>query len=125
MIPLNPPKYYQVGGDVSPLLTAVGEIAVGNNNALVSAVSGKRIRIMGFVAQATAGTVGYLYLKSASGGSIIWTRTTYPASTNGDVLLIPVINSGYCETNTGEGLYIDVYTTAIGINLQYITYTPY
>lgn len=121
---IDPNKIYEVKGEVCQLSTAVKELAVGNNNVVVSAVSGKRIKVMGFTAQDTAGAMGYLYLKTASGGTIIWSRTSYPANTLGALLQIPVIDSGYCETNTGEGLYVDVYTSALSLNLQYIIYTP-
>jgi hypothetical protein len=121
---IDPVRIYEYkDSGVSAVATGAVELGTGNNQVVVAAVTGKRIRVMGWSVQGTTSTQGYFYLKSASGGSLRTGRWTFPASTALPWHL-PVIASGYFETVTGEGLYIDITTAALSMDLYYTTYTP-
>jgi len=108
---------------VSQIQCAPKELGTGNNQTVVTAVSGERIRVMGWRAQGTTSTQGYFYLKSASGGTLLTARWTFPPSTSLPDIL-PITDGGYYETNTGEGLFIDITTAALSLDLYYVTYVP-
>lgn len=121
---VDPVKKFQVNGDVCQLFTAAAGIGVGNNAAVVSAVTGKRIRVMGWRIQSQTSAQATYAFKSASGGTFLTpTRYTPIWGTLIDDIL-DVIDSGYFETNTGEGLYVDVTIEAIAVMVFYITYKP-
>lgn len=117
-------RMFQVNNNVCPLLSIPFNGAVGNNQLLVAAVTGKRIRVMGLIAQSDTATVGRFQLEDGSGGAQISAALSTPPVTNGDVLFMPIVECGYCETSTGTGLYCDIVTAAINMQVWYITYTP-
>lgn len=109
---------------VVPILTAPVNLPVGNNRTVVLAVTGKKIKILGWEAQSVAGTAGSLLLKDASGGSTIIQTRFVPIATNGLVDRQPIFEGGYGETTAGNGLYADVATADINMTLYYIAYQP-
>lgn len=121
----NPTKVFENAKDgVTQIYTAGGVFAVANNQSVIAAVTGQRIRIMGltFVSDDAAAASNFL-LKSASGGT-----TIMPAMSGAPDITapfnLPLVYSGYAETNTGEGLFIDVGTQALRIWVFYLVYTP-
>lgn len=120
---IDPVKVFQVNGEACPITPLVSTVAVGNNNSLLAAITGKRIRVMGYIAQSSAAGASQFQLKSASGGTVIknWETQNGIAAAP---LYLPIVNSGYCETNTGEGLFADVATSILYLTIFYITYTP-
>lgn len=121
---VNPKKFYEIGGVNCELKTKVSELTVSNNTLVVTAVTGKRIRVMGLISQGDGGTVGSFQYKSASGGTMISIPIVSPPTTNGDVLIIPINETGYWETVTGEGLYVDCVTASLNLQTYYVEYTP-
>lgn len=121
---VNPKKYFEVNGQNCELKSVVSELTVANNTAVVTAVSGKRIRVMGLISQGDGGTVGSFQYKSASGGTMISIPLVSPPTTNGEVLNLPVNETGYWETVTGEGLYVDCVTASLNLQTYYIEYIP-
>ena len=124
MLPyIDPIRVYQVNGTVCTVDTACPILSVSNNQTVVAAVTGKKIRVMGLLATvgSGAGQAG-VTLKNGSGGA---TRMAFvlPASTVGPIHL-PLVNSGYFDTDTGVGLFVDIATSVVNLNLFYITYTP-
>jgi len=97
--------------------------AVANNQQIIAAQTGKRIRLLGFTVQSSAAAAGAFLFKSASGGTTIWAVQNVLSNVNPPFVLD--FNSfGYCETNIGEGLFTDVVTTALNFNVFYVVYTP-
>lgn len=119
---IDPIRLFEVNKQVSTLQTAVFNSAVANNQLIVTAVSGQRIRVMGFTMQSAAAQ-GNPIFKNGSGGAYISAAFWAPASTLPPFVL-PVTDSGYFETTTGTGLYADVATAIVYMNVFYITYTP-
>lgn len=123
---IDPLKYYQRKGrhsESTPLKAARFSLSTGNDQQIVAAVSGKRIRVMGLIAQSTTSTAGSFTLQSASGGAAFSGGYHAPANTLPPWLL-PITDSGYWETEIGEGLFSDVATAAITGDIFYIEYTP-
>lgn len=120
---IDPIRIYEINKQVSTLQTAVFNSAVGANQSVIAAVTGKRIRIMGMTLQA-ASTAGDIIFKSGTSGTNYITCVFKPPALTLPPFLLPVTDSGYCETVTGEPVYADVGTAACYVNLFYITYTP-
>jgi len=120
---VDPVKKYQINGEALKILPAVATCVVGTNKLVLAAITGKIIRVMGWNVS-TAGAVGSFFLKSASGGTAITNVVDVPAATTGYNEFKPIVDSGYCETNVGEGLYADIFTTDIYLTIFYIAYTP-
>lgn len=120
---VDPIRLFEGPHGVMQLYAARAEIAIGNNATILAGVSGERIRIMGMVFSAEDATAGFIRLKSASGGTQLLGRITCPVSTS-PAFQLPIVDSGYCETNTGEGLFADVAIAAVYGTIFYITYTP-
>lgn len=122
-MPIDAVRRFEVGGQVCTVATAVLQLDPGANQVAVAAVSGKRVRIMGLVGQSNTTTLSQCGFHDGSGGSYLLPDFYYPINT-ADIFVLPFIDSGYCETSTGTGLYITVQTAAIKMALQYILWTP-
>lgn len=123
---ISPPQIYEVNSEVTPVKTAVVTAAVALNQSIIAAITGKRIRVMGLLGFGNAtSNVSQIVFKNGTGGSLL---------TNGIILdnrtvstkspVLPVINSGYFETDTGVGLFADVYDVAAAVTVFYIEYKP-
>ena len=121
---VDPTRMYETPNGVCKLSCAAIVTTVANNQQVVAAVSGKRIRVMGWLAQSVAAAVGAFTLKSASGGTALMTPLYVPAITAGACEKLPIVDSGYMETVAGEGLFVDVITAAINLDVFYIIYAP-
>lgn len=122
---VDPLRKFEIhNSGVSPLLCSATTPAIGSDRLVVDAVSAKRIRVMGILATSTGGTVGNASLKSGSGGSVILNPFSVQALTSGTNWILPITETGYCETATGVGLYTDVAASDIYLNTFYISYTP-
>lgn len=119
---IDPIRIMQMQGQVYPLQSYAGGFSTNNNQAVVSAVSGQRVRVMGFWTQAASLTQGAYAFKSNSGGTFL-TPTYYCPPVTDPVDKFPLTETGYFETSTGHGLYVDV-TTTLQLTLFYIQYTP-
>lgn len=124
--PISPPQYYSVNGQTCKLLPAVlSASAVANNTAVVSAITGKIIRFMGFSGCAEHATsYGSIRFKDGSGGTFK-THTIpllpFPSTPQAG---LPVIDPGYFETTVGVGLYCDIAGQPANATIFYIAYTP-
>ena len=121
---LDPIRYLELPTGIATIQTAAVVTAVANNQQLVAAVSGKRIRVMGWIAQAVGAAVGSFTLKSNSGGTAISAPLTVPVVTAGANEKLPISHTGYMETSTGHGLFTDVTGAGINFTIFYIQYTP-
>jgi hypothetical protein len=106
--------------EVVTILCATANHTVGSDRTVVAAVTGKRIRVMGFSCYNGSSASTYNF-KSNSGGTVIFRGSK---SINTTVDLLPITETGYFETSTGHGLFLDVGTAAVDLNVYYITYTP-
>jgi len=120
-ITIDPTRVYQINNQVCKPVFFGTDYAVGNNQLVVTAVTGQRIKVL-FVSAQSPGAVGFVKFKSASGGTVL--SSTMGAPTAGGSYQLGVCDCGYFETITGEGLYVDVTTNAVGVQIVYITYTP-
>lgn len=124
MFIVDPLRKYQVNGEVAQLQTANIALAAGLNQLIVTAVTGKRIRCMGWKAQGNAAGFPSISFKSASGGTVLTPHIYVPNNAAGLTNDLPVTDSGYFETLTGEGLYADINVANLNILVFYIIYKP-
>lgn len=123
---ISPPKYYEVNGQVTPVICASGQHTVGANRTVVAAITGKRVRIMGLqgCAESIAG-YGSIQFRDASGGTFISSLIYLYQADKPSPQFWPIVDSGYgIETAAGNGLYIDVAVNTVNLNVFYIAYTP-
>lgn len=118
---IDPVRIYEIQGEVRTVLSKNLELAVGTDIELVECVSSERIRVMGWIAQSDAATVGTFQLKSETTGFIM-APVSAPPPTAGLSYNLPIVHSGYMETSTGDGLFADVVTGAVNLTLFYIIY---
>lgn len=121
--PIDPTKKYQINGVASPIKSTYVTTGVANNVTLVSAVTGKRIRVMGWILQSNGAGLSGVTLKDGSGGATLCTLNVTP-NTNGANDKLPIVDSGYFETTAGTGLFCDVATTSCLATIFYIEYAP-
>ena len=124
---VSPPKYYEVNLQVCKVLTFADVVVVGANRTLITAVAGRIIRVMGLalapsVTNFALGATPSLQVKNGSGGASLL-LLAIPNGLNGSSLL-PITDSGYCETSSGVGLFTDVNGTNAFVTVFYITYAP-
>lgn len=120
---IDPTKRYQVNGQVFAIDCAFASFAVGNNQAIVAGVTGRRHRVMGFLLQSQAAAIGTISLKDSNAGTVK-ILSVGPSGAAGPPFLLPVIDGGYFDTVTGSGVYVDVFTNAIHLTVFYISYVP-
>lgn len=125
---IDPTRIYQIKGEVSKVLCASGGNTVGVNRTIVTGITGKLIRVMGWiitpVTTALPANNSYFSLKSASGGTVIMNAMGLLAGVGGNDKL-PIVDCGYAETlATGDGLFMDIVGSDLYWNIFYITYTP-
>lgn len=119
---LNPLAFYETPKEVCPVQNVYVSLAVAVNQVVVPAVSGKRIRVMGMIAQTNNAAKGVLQFLDGAGGTILYSY--YMPTFDQPLEKLPIVNSGYFETTTGNGLYATVLTNLMQANVFYITYTP-
>jgi hypothetical protein len=107
----------------SAYLTTAGAT---DNQLIITAVSGKRIRVLEGYIRNGGSTATVVAFKSASGGQVLreYNQLASGAGINADIR-IPWNPFGEMETLTGQGLYVLV-TAAVtpSISLRYIEFTP-
>lgn len=121
MIIIDPTRIYMINGQVYTLKTAQASFVVVNDQALVSAVAGYKVRIMGWKIQSFTNIVGSFQLKNST-GAFITAIMSAPALSTGFCNELPVVESGYEETATGAGLSVDTTVAAMSYNIFYLQY---
>lgn len=126
---VDPIRIFEVSkngaAEVSTLLCAVAALGTGINQQVVAAVTGKKIRIMGVLAQSSNAANGTYTFQSGAAGSTLFGPIAAPLVTDPmSPLMLPITDSGYLETNSGDGLYSDIATDSVTLTVFYITYTP-
>lgn len=120
---IDPSRYFEIKGQVEPLRAHVANIPVALNTTALAAIAGKRIRVMGLMAQGSA-AVTTLTLKNGNAGTSLFGPFNIPSSATPNVLFLPVIDAGYFETSTGVGLFADCAGASTIVNLYYVEYAP-
>lgn len=120
----DPLRIFETPKGVSQLTAATLAAGVANNQTLVAAVSGQRVRVMGWIAQSSTAAIGLFSLKDGNAGTVLMQPLAVPVITAGANDKLPIVESGYFETSTGVGLFTDVTTAAVNITIFYIAYTP-
>jgi hypothetical protein len=121
---IDPIRYYELlNTGISTIQNGILTGAVANNQQIIAAITGKRHRAMGWIIQSTTGVQGSFVFKSSSGGAAISSSLWAPPNTALPYNL-EIKDCGYFETNTGEGLFVDVVTAGVYFNVFYLTYTP-
>lgn len=121
---VDPSRKYELPTGVAPVLGVPLTTTIANNQQVIAGVSGKKIKVMGLLAQSNGATLGFFSLKSASGGTVIFGPFAPPSNTTGTYLQLDIADVGYCETNVGEGLFVDVSTAVVILFVNYLVYTP-
>lgn len=122
-----PRKYYENkranGGDEINTVKSVNiSLSVANNQQVIAAVTGKRIRVIAYKIQSATSSVGAYGLKDGSGGPSL--DGGYTPSQNGLPLIMIPFDAGYFETSTGVGLFADIVGHSASLQVYYIEYTP-
>lgn len=119
---VDPVRKFETKGGVSQLISVPFAAAVGVNQVVYAAVATQRIRVMGWRAHSNTAALGSWTLKSGTlvtiGGPNWAPLNTAPVD------IMPVVDSGYLETDTGFGLLVDVALSAVNFNIFIIVYTP-
>ena len=124
LIVVDPRRVFEVKGQVCPLTQAVSNLAIGADQVVVAAVSGRRIRVMGWLIQSATGVVGTFNFKSGVGGPGIIGVFGAPPITAGVIDKLPIIDPGYAECAVTTALVVDIALAAVNINLFFIAYPP-
>lgn len=119
---IDPTKVFEINGEVCPVKSKYIGLAPGSNQTVISAVTGKRLRILGFHSTPSGAGNPSLVLLNGSGGTQLF-GSVLQANTVGP-LYLPVIESGYFETSTGVGLFATTATANLDLNVFYVEYTP-
>jgi|LakMenE18May11ns_1017448.scaffolds.fasta_scaffold9869298_2 hypothetical protein len=120
----DPIRLYEINGEVCTVQCATLAAPLALNQTLVPAVTGKRIRVMGWIAQSGGAVVGAFGLKNGATGAYIMFLKRVPAITDGLIEKLPIVDCGYMETSTGTALGLDVTDAAVNLTVFYIEYTP-
>jgi len=121
---VSPPKYYEVNQQVCTVDSAFLAPGAGLNQQMIAAVTGRRIRVMGFDLQGDTAAGVAVAFKNGSGGAQKTIAYSLPAIATGTIFVKPIVDCGYFETSTGVGLFVDTYTGFSRIGVYYITYAP-
>lgn len=119
---IDPTRKYQIAGQVYPLLSVYFEPTVANNQQALANASGYKYRFMGGWAASAGAGVSVITFKDGTGGTNL--LGMQPAGNAVGIDFLPIIESGYAETTTGNGLFADVSTTAARVTVFYIKYKP-
>ena len=124
---VNPIKVYEVNGVPCKIKAVTSAGIVGTNRTVVSAITGKIIRFMGFAVCPTLtnvalGNIPTISFKDGSGGRA-FVLFGVPNGLDGSKGL-PVIDSGYDETTVSTGLFADIGIADCYYTVFYIEYTP-
>lgn len=98
-------------------------LSTGNNQTLVTGVSGKIIRILGYSLQSQSSTQsGVTFINGSGGPSVVGPVVAPPSTLEPHVL--PLNKLGYGECSAGTTLCVNVATASVYGNVWYINYIP-
>jgi hypothetical protein len=121
---ISPPKVYEVNGEVCPVRSSVVSSVIANNVVVVAAATGRRVRLMGLMGFAnTAAGLSQILFKDGSGGAYITNGILLDINTKPTLgLIMPIVDSGYCESSTGNALCVDILSASAAFTVFYIDY---
>ena len=112
---------YDENGNLCPILTAFANIAAGTTDgSIVAAVTGKKIRILGYTVMCGATATTFVFnSKPAGAGNAI--GMTLQNAANGGVERSASAGTFLFQTNPGEGLTATTGAgSTVGVNVTYI-----
>lgn len=117
---IDPTKIYEINGNACPVTPLPVVAGVGNNQVLIAGATGYRHRVMG---KEIASQVGLTQLSFKSASNVKYVSNVN-SIVSGVPYLLPITDSGYYETNTGDPLLVDVATNGFAGTIFYISYKP-
>ena len=116
-------SFFDKNGSCTLLNAAVSAPAATANTLVITAVTGKRIVVVSYICGAATAADVVATFKSASGGTV---KAYINAPSTAKPMEQGILNpAGWIETETGQGLYVDVSAgAAANISLRYYVYTP-
>lgn len=109
--------------EVLPVLYKSDTVAAAANKTTISAVTGKRIKVIGMQAMSIAALGQLTFFSASTAGALLWDGYPPDGAVAG-ITILPLNPLGYFETVAGEALIARAVTANQMWNLQYITYTP-
>jgi hypothetical protein len=124
MAVVDPTRTFEIKGQVCPIQFKFTDSPVmGAEAVLIAAQSGKRIRVMGGVFTTDdPKNIGLLQLGDGAGAN--WIFGYWPPIRGTQPFILPISDTGYFETSTGNALYVFCTTNSCVYSLFYIVYTP-
>jgi hypothetical protein len=121
-----PAKLYEgLGGEKCTVRTAVFNLTAGSTTAVIPANPTKKIRVMGTFGTSDSGSaMGVVYFRNGTGGANLLDPVVYPLNTQPTTLILPIVDSGYCETDVNTALALQVFVSTVRGTVFFIEYTP-
>lgn len=113
---VSPPQYYEIKGQVYPLLNKQGGVAAGATTKLLSDVPGYYYIIMGMILQSNAAAAGILDIYDDTAAGTLWFSYTTPVNTL-PPFYFPICDTGYFRSSASKGV-----TTGATTNNQKYTF---
>lgn len=111
--------------EVTRVLSKPFETTTAANQQVIAAITGKKIRVMGVLAQSNTAVVGGFNFIDGSGGTELMAGVFVPVGPGvGGTFLLPLNDNGYFETSAGVGLYLNGATDVVKLTVFYIAYVP-
>lgn len=123
---IDPTRIFEYKGQSCRLLSATLAPSANTSTAIVAAITGSVVSLMGWKIQSQAGTAAFFRFRNGSAGSLLNQYFACPPITNGLTDFIPVTTSILgMETSVSTALYLEAdATNAISALIWYITYKP-
>lgn len=119
---VDPVRIFETKAGVSQLIGVPFAAAIANNQVVYTGVTGKRIRIMGWKVHSNTAAIAPWVAKTQTGSAI--TGPNWAPANTAPAEILPIVQCGYCETEIGESLLVDVATSITNFTFFIIVYTP-
>jgi len=120
MMPVSPPQYFEIKGQVYPLLVKFDTVAAGGTSKSIADASGYYIKIMGMVLQSNAAAAGSIDIyDDVAAGANLWFSFTTPVNTL-PAQYFPICDTGYFTSTINKGVTIGATTNNQKCTLFYL-----
>ena len=92
------------------------------NFVVVSAVTGKRIRLVSAIFRSAAASPSYVSFKDGSGGTAL-AVVAVPPNSAGANMVLELNTLGWFDSSSGVGIYADIGAETVQGSFRYIEYT--
>lgn len=118
----DPVRIYETPSGISTVKSMPFASGVAANVSIVAAVSGKIIRVMGWIMSGTAVGFPTVQFKNGSGGTTRTHPINVPNNAAGLNERQEIKDCGYFETSSGVGVFADIAVAAVAGTVFYIEY---